>query len=541
MMPQLLLGSVPANLAPLLTACLADAPADVRIRTVKSILRSAAGRSSRQDIGNWIARILSVETLVPDVYGPWRLLVRDSIQFVFSRLSDARLAAKLVEQVDLPLDTEPANRLVRLVSQMPGIQKVGQVLARDRNLGAPLRAALSELENGMSDANPERICAMISKQLGRRRLRTYDVRVDPVVFSEASVSAAVRFTWRNPESGERERGVFKVLKPHIRRFFAQDLALLQQLSEFVAHNQGYGFATHHVAEMVAEVRLLLEHELDFVREQATLIEAFQAYTLSFDVRVPRLIAPLCTDGITAMSDEKGVKITEAFRRQPDRRPAVAEQLIEALVVVPLLSREEDALFHADPHAGNLLYHERTREVVILDWALTGHLSRASRRYLSMLVIMTTLRNAASVASAIRSLAADREKLRPDQARLITESVNRFFQDLPMNRLAGALDAMELLDRIAIDGVRFPASLAMFQKAMFTLDGVLHDIAGSKADINGTIVRNFLLRLATSLGLSHPPLTIGDLLSVDWAGLTFPVRLAAAAVLPQGLKSRLGLV
>jgi predicted unusual protein kinase regulating ubiquinone biosynthesis (AarF/ABC1/UbiB family) len=39
------------------------------------------------------------------------------------------------------------------------------------------------------------------------------------------------------------------------------------------------------------------------------------------------------------------------------------------VAVPFFSREEDSTFHADPHAGNLLYDETNRELVILDWAL----------------------------------------------------------------------------------------------------------------------------------------------------------------------------
>jgi len=539
-MSPLFFGGLSADLAPLLEACVADAPPEARACAIKSMLESASGRALRNEIGNWIARIVSIDELVPEIYAPWRPLVRDAIQFVFSRLSATRLAHKLVEQADLPLDTAPPDRLVRLVSQMPGIQKVGQVVARHRALGAPLRKALSGLENGMSDADPQRIRSIIARQLGPR-IRKYAIKIELDILSEASVSAVVRFTWRSPETLGREPGVFKVLKPGIRRFFAQDLALLQQLSQMIANSSGYGFATRHVAEMVAEVRLLLEHELDFRREQATLLDAFRAYTLSFDVLVPRLIAPLCTAEITAMSDENGVKVTDAFKRQPERRRAVAQQLIEALVVVPLLSREEHAIFHADPHAGNLLYKERSRELVIVDWALTDKLSRDERRHLAMLVIMTTLRNSSGVTEAIKKLAQTREKLVPEQEQVVTKCVNRFFQELPVNRFAGAIDAMTLLDGIALEGVRFPASLAMFQKAVFTLEGVLHDIAGTKADMNGIIVRDFLLRLITSLGLSHPPLAITDLLAVEWAGVTLPLRLALTAVLPMNARLRLNFV
>jgi ubiquinone biosynthesis protein len=38
-----------------------------------------------------------------------------------------------------------------------------------------------------------------------------------------------------------------------------------------------------------------------------------------------------------------------------------------MVAVPLLSKENYALFHADPHPGDLFYDERTRDLVILDW------------------------------------------------------------------------------------------------------------------------------------------------------------------------------
>ena len=66
------------------------------------------------------------------------------------------------------------------------------------------------------------------------------------------------------------------------------------------------------------------------------------------VRVPRLIEPLCTPRITALTEERGTKVTNAAARLPAaRRREVAEQLIEALVAVPLLSAEENAIFHGE--------------------------------------------------------------------------------------------------------------------------------------------------------------------------------------------------
>jgi ubiquinone biosynthesis protein len=521
----MLTANVPERLRPLLEACLAKGSKMTRVRRVRSVLEGA-DQLMRDELGRWISEAVPVHLLVPEIYARWRSVVRDAVQFVFSRLSVSRLAEKLVQQVDLPLETAPGVRLLLLISKMPGVQKMGQVMARHRHLGDALRNALAELENGMSDVTVATVRSTITRQLGRH-LRKYAVQLETRILCEASVSAILPFTWRNPESGKRERGVFKVRKPYVARCFAEDLKLLQQLSEFLTAARRYEFAADAIPEMLTEVRLLLEHELDFVSEQATLAEALRTYRLTLGIRVPRLIAPLCTPQITAMSRENGIKVTEAFRQQAYQRAEVADQLVEALIAVPLLSRETETVLHADPHAGNLLYDESRHELVILDWALTGRLNRESRRQLAMLVIMTILRNPGGVAEAIGRLRSGEEE-KPEETELIRGTVQKFFQEAQRRSLGGT-DALELLDRVALAGVRFPAALAMFQKALFTLDGVLYDIAGSKVSINAVLIRDFVVRGLASFGLNHPPLSISDLLSLQRSALLYPVRWGVSAL------------
>ena len=138
--------------------------------------------------------------------------------------------------------------------------------------------------------------------------------------------------------------MFKVLKPHIPDFFGEDLNLLQGLGEHLGRrNRGYGFAIRDVKEMLTEVRSCSSTNWT-LPERATLIEARQAYRSSIGIRVPRLVQPLCTSRITAMSEENGVKVTDAFRRWPLRRTRVAEQLVEAILAVPLFSRAQRPSF-----------------------------------------------------------------------------------------------------------------------------------------------------------------------------------------------------
>jgi hypothetical protein len=62
-----------------------------------------------------------------------------------------------------------------------------------------------------------------------------------------------------------------------------------------------------------------------------------------------------------------------------------------------------------------------------------------------------------------------------KGRAIDRTADRFFAGFPPDASPGALDAMRLLDEIALQGVHFPAPLFFLRKIFFTLDGVLSDI------------------------------------------------------------------
>ena len=62
-------------------------------------------------MGKWVTQVLPAEKVVPEIYAAWRPLVRDSMLFMVSRLSAARLAPKLVEQFELPPETPPEERV----------------------------------------------------------------------------------------------------------------------------------------------------------------------------------------------------------------------------------------------------------------------------------------------------------------------------------------------------------------------------------------------------------------------------------------------
>ncbi|MFZ0138831.1 MAG: AarF/UbiB family protein [Candidatus Sulfotelmatobacter sp.] len=514
-----------------LCAALADflpksASADERTHAIEDMLRSPAGRSLREAMARWIVgEIVPVERLVPEAYVKWRPPVRDAMTFVVARLSAERLAPKLLEQLELSENTSAEERLLRLIAKVPGLQKLGQVIARNRHLRPALRTALARLENGIRDVRPEDIRMIIQRDLGPR-LDAYGVEISPVILSEASVSAVVRFTWRNPESGRRERGVFKVLKPHIPSYFAEDMDYLQRLAQYFGErHHNYGFPPDLIADTFRKVRRLLRHEVNFVREQKTLVEAGNLYRSMSGVRVPQLIRPLCTPRITALTEEYGIKVTNAAARlSAAGRRKIAEQLIEALVAVPLLSVQKDAIFHGDPHAGNLLYNNRTGELTIIDWALRERLSREQRRHLALLFLMVSLRDPVGTRNAIAALSQRCIPGASTRERRIGEIVTRFLDGLPVPYLPSGVDAMRLLESVALKGVKFSGALIMLSKVMVTLDGILGDIGGGQAGLSFAIARQVAEHWIANREEFRSPLLTRDWITLQCSAALYPSRI-----------------
>ena len=495
-----------------------------RVSAMDALLRGASGPALREQIGRWVIQRLPAKEIVPEKYSHWRPLVQDAMLFMFLHLSIERLAPKLIEQMELPPDTPTGKRLLKLIAKVPGLQKLGQVLARNRHLHRRLRRSLAQLENGISDMEASQIKTIIVSELGAR-LEAASVKIRPGIFFEASVSAVMRFTWQNPETGCCERGVFKVMKPHIASCFAEDMRLLADLAKYIeSKHRDYGFARHVLPNTFSDVRRLLQHEVDFPREQATLLEACRIYGGMIGVRVPRLIPGLSTSRITAMTEERGKKITSVVVRMPEwRRERIAERLIEAFVAVPLFSLDQEAMFHADPHAGNLLYDHKSGDIVILDWALTDRVNSEERRHLAMLFLLTALRDPDGICFHIEELSRGSLRRRAAQRKIIRESVQNFIAQLPIARVPGTGDAFDLLERIAMRGVRLSAPLIMMRKVLFTLDGVQHDMGDPQVSMISIIIRHAAQRWLTNWTSFKSPLSMRDWMALQSSTLFYGGR------------------
>jgi ubiquinone biosynthesis protein len=324
-------------------------------------------------------------------------------------------------------------------------------------------------------------------------------------------------------------GVFKVLKPFVPQYFREDLDALSDLAAYFDANQHrYNLGRLKLSGTVADVRDLFLSEIDFVQERRSLVAALERYRSVRGIRIPQPIYSLSTPTITAMTEERSVKVTDAFPTNGARRRAAAYALAENLAARPLFSSDELSIFHADPHAGNLRVSKAGDDIVVLDWALTASLSRDERRLLILLSLAIPLRDEGAIRSILKRLSVPTE----GSEALIDCEVEEFFTVLPPGAIPGPGALGDLLQRLLRAGIGFSRSFLIYRKMLLTLGDVIEELSPGLS-IESVIVE---FALKNVLGDRKErardfciPLRLGDLVAIRWSMQWFLPRLVAQGV------------
>jgi ubiquinone biosynthesis protein len=168
--------------------------------------------------------------------------------------------------------------------------------------------------------------------------------------------------------------VLKIRRPGIRPTIEADLRLLARIAE-IAEREVEEIRHFHPKEVVRQLTLSLRRELDFASE-CRYMERIGAnfkddpHIVIADVywqwTCERLNVQTYLDGI------QGRNLHEVDRAGLDRK-LLAKRGANAVLKMVL----EDGIFHADPHAGNVLYLPENR-IGFLDFGMIGRLSEMRR-------------------------------------------------------------------------------------------------------------------------------------------------------------------
>ncbi len=430
----------------------------------------------REDIAKNLIRLTKLNEVVPEIYREYRPVVYDGSLFLLLRLSSSRFNKILIDQFLLGEDVPSGERLIKLAQEMPTLQKLGQVIARNRKVNREFKQWLIHLENGMLSADLNALKKKIKREI-KDKISLFTIQIGDKILSEASVAAVVPFTWNDPDSGQSKKGVFKAIKPNVTRHLSEELRLWDEMAIFFEKNRAnYGLKDFRFIETFQDVKEAIEKEIHLGTEQANLKKACVFYRRDHALKIPKLF-PISTKNVTSMELIEGGKITEVSLTKTQRRKC-SEALFRAIIGHPLFSSDINTLFHGDPHAGNiyaLKMEDEDVQIVLLDWSLIGHLSRAHRISILRLSIGILLKDEKQIYESINDFSEDNLTGNPSLSKKIKKEINQILFKNGVSEDLFLEKSLHLLDRIALTGAKFPRELLIFRKAIFTLKGVLNDI------------------------------------------------------------------
>jgi len=427
-----------------------------------------------------------IASVLPEAYAHYRRPIKGALTFFLEGLPEEHQAAVLVDQASLPPTATVSERFARLARSCPALHKLGQTLARDRRLLPELRLQLQQLESLPPSLSLTEIRKILVRELGR--LDRLGVVLESPALAEASVAVVVPF--RRNGAGERE-GVFKLLKPGIEERLDEELSLLERVGAYLDDEcEALEIPRLDYRESFESLAERLRHEVRLDLEQRHLANAHAAYEGEPQIQIPALFEH-CSPRVTAMERVYGHKVTDHHFDDPADQRWCAELVVTALVARPILSTADDALFHGDPHAGNLLL-TRDRRLAILDWSLATTLSEEKRVAFVQIVLGAVTLDAGRIACALDALSERRSGDPPDMLPTIERSLKRMRQ----GRLPGLLWLTELLDStVQVAGMRFSGEMLILRKMLHALEGVIADIGADRTCIDAVLLSEFFTQMA----------------------------------------------
>src|SRR5271165_6973274 len=411
--------------------------------------------SKDKDAAAVLVELLKPDAWIPSEHARWRPVIEALLEAFLRHFDPAVLAQLLDHQRALPPSASAAARAARMAGELTALHKICQMLARNPRLPAEARAALAPLESLPPEAIPDTAVSAAVALAAQARLDLENPKV-----ARGSVADVFRFRDRTSEGNPI---AFKTVRADSLLRIQNEAAILMRMAKdcpAVGVLAGPNVAAA-LAEALRDAAGALLREIDFVGEAANLRDARAFYKFNRRIRVPATIGIPLDRGIF-MEFAEGVPLLDAPLDYESRRDA-ARLVFRRLVLDPLFSGLPQSIFHADPHAGNLMVQTQKHApltLVLLDWSQAGRLLAPLRHALIALCLYCVTGDEPSPDVLARLLESNRKSIR-----------------IPLPQGAGdpLHAAFEIVQQLALQGHPVPLNLLLLRKSFLTLDGITRQL------------------------------------------------------------------
>ncbi|HEY8218618.1 MAG TPA: AarF/UbiB family protein [Methylobacter sp.] len=366
------------------------------------------------------------------------------------------------EHVEEYVKLDTPQRIRHVLEELgPTFIKLGQILATRVDLFAP--QYIAEFEKLLDQVPPmpfEELLSQLEEDLGGSIDEIF-AEVERLPLAAASIAQVHQAVLKDGTPV-----ILKIRRPGLRKLIEADLRLLHRIVE-VIESESQEFRRFHPKEVLRQFNQSLRRELDLAAECRNAERIAANLADDPNIRIPYVYWQWTSERLNVQEYIQGIQGRDlaAVEAAGLNRKLLAERGTGAVMKMIM----EDGFFHADPHAGNVLYLQDSK-LAFIDFGMVGRLTEDRREQVVSLLYGMTNHLPNKVAEILEdwsdNISTDEQMLTIDLEAFVDQYSSLALKDLSLTEMMSDLMAI-LRDHKLI----LPADLALLIKTYITMDGL----------------------------------------------------------------------
>jgi predicted unusual protein kinase regulating ubiquinone biosynthesis (AarF/ABC1/UbiB family) len=290
--------------------------------------------------------------------------------------------------------------------------------------------------------------------------------IDPVTVASASIGEVYRGKLK-----DGTKVAVKVQRPTISSIIRTDFRSLAIIIWFADHFVPVPKGFINFKLLFKELKTVIGRELDFKKEMETIIHFRDRFNSFEKITIPKVFPELCTSQVLVMEWVEGVRITDGdflMSHEIDR-----EELSQRLLRIFIPQWLEAGIFHADPHAGNVLV-KTDGSIILLDFGMVGEISKKDASNFQRLLEAFLIKNYSMIVEVLKELGF-----------LLPEANSKTVETLIKEAFSIDLTALKEMDLFKVKKelnemikslpVQVPTRFIFLGRSFITIEGMLYSI------------------------------------------------------------------
>jgi ubiquinone biosynthesis protein len=367
----------------------------------------------------------------------------------------------LKKAVEVPKLDTPQRIRFALEELGPTFVKLGQILSTRVDLFPPeWIAEFEKLQDQVPPVPFDKLREQLMEDLGSP---------PEEIFTQLDTQALAAGSIAQVHTARLDDGIeviLKIRRPGIRPIIEADLRLLTRVAE-IAEKEIEEIRRFRPKQVVRQFTLSLRREMDLVSECQHMERIAANFEDNPDIVIARVYWQWTSERVNVQSRLKGIpgrdlKAVEAAGL--DRR-LLAQRGANAVLKMVL----QDGFYHADPHAGNVMYLPENR-IAFLDFGMVGHLSQVRREQIVDLLNGMVSKDVTEVTDVLLGWAGD-ANVNTESLAIEVDTFLDSYHSVPLKQLKLSAMLGDITVILRNHQLVLPPDLSMLFKVFITLEGL----------------------------------------------------------------------